>query len=181
MPSADTHNEGAMPGAMHQQSFSGNEGLPSPAYPAQQLQATGGDTGQQSRTIIQQRAGSRGWNKCQQNRVSNTAIHSTTGATSRVCFYITAESRCAVSRLDGYAAPMADPGQARASAFQWLENQSVGSTLRQLFGGHGEINSANDNATNRTANSASNSVNNNLNAGNGVATGNAEGHAMAKR
>jgi hypothetical protein len=43
-----------------------------------------------------------------------------------------------------------------------------------------EINSTNDNATNRTANSASNSVNNNLNASNGVATGNAEGHATGQ-
>lgn len=179
MPSADTHNEGVMPGAMHQQSFSGNEGLPSPAYPAQQLQATPAVTPPVSKveqlfnSVRDLAAG------ISASKIGSATQQFTQQLVQQAASAFTSQPKVVAPYpgLDGYAAPMADPGQARASAFQWLEkNQSVGSTLRQLFGGHGEINSTNDNATNRTANSASNSVNNNLNARNGLATGNAEGH-----
>jgi hypothetical protein len=89
--------EDAMPGRHASTSFSGNEGLPSPAYPAQQLQAAPAAAGQQSRTIIQQRAGSRGW-KRQQNRFSNAAIPQQLVQQAASAF-TSQPGRCAISGL----------------------------------------------------------------------------------
>jgi hypothetical protein len=140
MPSADTHNEGAMPGAMHQQSFSGNEGLPSPAYPAQQLQATPAATPvskveQLFNSVRDLAAG------ISASKIGSATQQFTQQLVQQAASAFTSQPKVVAPYpgLDGYAAPLADPGQARASAFQWLEkNQSVGSTLRQLFGGHGD-------------------------------------------
>jgi len=169
MPCADMHNEGVMQGAMHQHSFSGDEGLSSPAYPAQQLQATPAATPvskveQLFNSVRDIAAG------ISTSKIGSATQQFTQQLMQQAASAFTSQPTVVAPYpgLEGYAAPIADPGQTRASAFQWLEkNQSVGSTLRQLFGGHGEINRANDDATNRIPNSSSN----------GVSTGNAEGHA----
>jgi len=61
---------------------------------------------------------------------------------------------------DGYPAPVADAGQMRSHAFEWLEkNQSVGTTLRQLFGGGSGMTDTTSGAANHAAGNTSKASN----------------------
>lgn len=149
-PSAETHEEDVMPGAMHQHAFAGNEGFPASGYPAQAPQAAApvSKVEQLFNSVRGLAAG------ISASKFGSATQQFTQQLVQQAATAFTPATKVAAPYpgLGGYDAPIPDTAHTRTSAFQWLEkNQSVGTTLRQLFGGNGGVSGAPGGAINPSA------------------------------
>lgn len=174
---ADTHSEGTAPNAMRQHSPSGNEEFSSPAHAAQQPATPPAAPVSKVEQLL----------NSVRDIATGLSVRKFGSATQQFTQQLVQQAASAFSSqakavapypgLDGYATPMADAGDTRSNAFQWLEkNQSIGTTLRQLFSGHGGTAGAADNATNQPANSATNSFTSSFSNSTGAVNASADGH-----
>lgn len=155
----DTHDEALRAAAMHQSAFSATEEFATPAY------ATQPQTAPQTPIAAV--------SKVEQlfNSVRDIAagfsvskFGSATQQFSRQLLQQTASAFSSQPRavaphpgFDEYTAPMTSAGRMHSQGFQWLEkNQSVGTTLRQLFGGGSGMTGATGSAANHATGNARN-------------------------